>query len=99
MNFAYYKSTEDKNEYSIRLLNNKNRVVYPTEIANLLNIQIWNYENILIDHGGERKTRLMDDGWEYQYISFSKEQAIEAVRTLNEKYATLLAILYTTYIK
>lgn len=99
MHFAYYNSNKNKNEYSIRLLNNKNRLVHPIEIANLLNIQIWNYENILIDHGGERKTCLMDDGWEYQYISFTKENAIKAIETLNEKYAPLLAILYTSYKK
>lgn len=98
MKFIYRKAltNEMTMHYYIRCVHNSNKIIYAREIAEILNITAKDVENIYLQLGGEYQSFTDIDGLEYNSLIFKSEDTVKkAVQYLNEKYASLLAMLYT----
>jgi len=97
MEFIYEKKISSEKMtmyYHIRCVHNK--IIYAHEIAEMLNISIDDVKDMYLQLGGEFESFTDMDGLEYNCLIFKSEDTVkQAVQYLNEKYAPLLAMLYT----
>lgn len=91
-----YRKYLNTNYYRLLLYNDKNRIIMTHIFLRILQMTREEYNHLLLSLGAQLITEYdVDEVKEYEYIGFVEEEnAKKAAEYLNDKYITMIALLY-----